>query len=186
MRVLGVDPGTATMGYGVVEGHGSRLRHIAHGVITTPATDHFAVRLKTLFDASRSLVAEYAPDAIAIEKLFFSRNVTTGISVAQARGAIAAAMAESGLPIGEFSPLEVKSAVVGYGKAGKQQVQEMVKILLNLPDIPKPDDAADALALAICQLHAGMFQRLSATKQQTSHPVKRVQTRKPVSGGAVD
>jgi crossover junction endodeoxyribonuclease RuvC len=102
-----------------------------------------------------ALLAEYRPDAVAIEKLFFSRNVTTGIAVAQARGVIAVAVAQAGVPIGEYSPLEVKSAVVGYGKATKRQVQEMVKILLNLDDIPRPDDAADALGLAICQYHTG-------------------------------
>ena len=155
MRVLGVDPGTATTGFGVVEKKGSRLRHIAHGVISTPAHTPFAQRLKTIFDEVHALLELHQPDAVAIEKLFFSQNVTTGISVAQARGVIAVAVAQCGKPIAEFSPLEVKNAVVGYGKATKRQVQEMIKILLNLEAIPKPDDAADALAIAICQLHAG-------------------------------
>jgi len=161
VRVLGVDPGTATMGYGVVEREGARLRHLAHGVVTTPAGTPFAERLNTLFEAVGGLIKTYAPDAVAIEKLFFSRNVTTGISVAQARGAIAVAVAQAGKPVAEFSPLEVKNAVVGYGKATKQQVQNMVKILLNLDAPPKPDDAADALALAICQLHTTLFQPTS-------------------------
>jgi crossover junction endodeoxyribonuclease RuvC len=155
MRVLGFDPGTATTGYGVVESKGSRLRHIAHGVITTPAHAPFALRLKTIFEETQALLEQYQPDAVAIEKLFFSQNVTTGISVAQARGVIAVSAALAGKPIGEFSPLEVKNAVVGYGKATKRQVQEMIKILLNLEALPKPDDAADALAIAICQIHAG-------------------------------
>ncbi|HOZ50088.1 MAG TPA: crossover junction endodeoxyribonuclease RuvC [Candidatus Hydrogenedentes bacterium] len=161
MRVLGLDPGTATTGYGVVEGKGSRLRYVAHGTIATPAHTHFATRLNTLFDETTRLIAMHKPDAAAIEKLFFSRNVTTGITVAQARGVIALACARAGLPIGEFSPLEVKNAVVGYGKAEKRQVQEMVKILLNLDALPRPDDAADALAIAICQLHAGKIQQLT-------------------------
>ncbi len=155
MRVLGFDPGTATTGFGVVEGKGTRLIHIGHGIISTPAKQHFAERLKTIFEQAGRLIEHHAPDAVAIEKLYFSRNVTTGISVAQARGVIALAAALAGKPIGEFSPLEVKNAVVGYGKASKRQVQEMVKILLNLDDLPRPDDAADALGLAICQINAG-------------------------------
>ncbi|MBI5095023.1 MAG: crossover junction endodeoxyribonuclease RuvC [Candidatus Hydrogenedentes bacterium] len=155
MRVLGFDPGTATTGYGVVENKGSRLHHVAHGVIATPAGAPFAIRLKTIFEECQRLLDLHHPDAVAIEKIYFSQNVTTGISVAQARGVIAVTAALAGKPIGEFSPLEVKNAVVGYGKAAKRQVQEMVKILLNLDELPKPDDAADALAIAICQVHAG-------------------------------
>ena len=160
MRVLGFDPGTATTGYGVVEGKGTRLTHIAHGVISTPAHTHFAARLRTIHEEAARLVREHNPDAVAVEKLYFSRNVTTGISVAQSRGVIALAAEQAGLPIGEFSPLEVKNAVVGYGKATKQQVQQMVKILLNLDAVPRPDDAADALALAICQVQAGKVMRV--------------------------
>jgi crossover junction endodeoxyribonuclease RuvC len=161
VRVLGFDPGTATTGYGVVEGKGNRLEHIAHGAISTPANTHFALRLKSIFAEARQLIETYAPDAVAIEKLYFAQNVTTGIAVAQARGVLALAAAQAGLPIGEYSPLEVKNAVVGYGKAEKRQVQEMVKILLNLEDRPRPDDAADALALAICQIHAGVLPSLT-------------------------
>lgn len=155
MRVLGFDPGTATTGYGVVEGIGSRLRHVAHGVISTPPDMPFQDRLAMIFRQADDLILEHAPDAVAIEKLFFSQNVTTGISVAQARGVLALAAALHNLPLGEISPLEVKNATVGYGKATKKQVQEMVKILLNLDDIPRPDDAADALGIAICQLYTG-------------------------------
>ena len=153
--MLGFDPGTATTGYGVVEGRGTRLTHIAHGTITTPAGQPFAERLATIFDGCLQRIETHAPDAVCIEKLFFSRNVTTAMSVSEARGVIALAAAKSNMPIGEFTPLEVKNAVVGYGKADKRQVQEMVKMLLNLDEIPRPDAAADALALAICQLHAG-------------------------------
>ncbi|NIA15475.1 MAG: crossover junction endodeoxyribonuclease RuvC [Nitrospiraceae bacterium] len=155
MRVLGFDPGTATTGYGVVDGKGNALRHVAHGVISTPAGLHFARRLEMIFEAAGQLIDTHQPDAVAIEKLFFSKNVTTGIAVAQARGVLALTAVQRHKPIGEYSPLEVKSAVVGYGKADKAQVQEMIKILLNLDTIPRPDDAADALALAICQIHSG-------------------------------
>ena len=156
--MLGFDPGTATTGFGVVEGKGTRLRHIEHGVISTTADLHFAVRLEAIHSQCVRLIESHHPDAVVIEKIFFSQNVTTGISVAQARGVIALAAAQAGLPISEYSPLEVKNAVVGYGKATKRQVQEMVRILLNLEHLPKPDDAADALALAICRLHAGDLQ----------------------------
>ncbi|MCP4643306.1 MAG: crossover junction endodeoxyribonuclease RuvC [bacterium] len=160
MRVLGFDPGTATTGYGVIEQKGTRLTHLTHGAIRTPAHQHFAVRLVHIYEEATRLIAEYAPETVAIEKLYFSQNVTTGIAVAQARGVLALAAAQANLPIGEFSPLEVKNAVVGYGKATKRQVQEMVKILLNLDDIPRPDDAADGLALAICQAQAGNTMRI--------------------------
>jgi crossover junction endodeoxyribonuclease RuvC len=155
MRVLGFDPGTATTGYGVVESKKSRLCYIAHGTIVTPAGQHFAERLKTIHDEAVALITLHRPDAVAIERLFFKQNVTNGIAVAQARGVLALAAIQAGLPIGEFSPTEAKTAITGYGKADKKQVQEMIKILLNLEKIPRPDDAADALGLAICQLHAG-------------------------------
>ena len=158
MRVLGFDPGTATTGYGVVEGQGNRLIHVTHGAIRTSPDEHFASRLRTIHETAAALIETFNPDAVSIEKLYFARNVTTGLAVAQARGVIALAAAEAGKPIGEYSPLEVKSAVVGYGKAPKKQVQEMVKMLLNLEELPRPDDAADALGLAICQIHAGLFQ----------------------------
>ena len=156
MRVLGFDPGTATTGYGVVESQGARLQHLGHGIISTPKEHGFAERLLAIHRESGRLIAHYRPVLVVIEKLFFSRNVTTGIGVAQARGVIALAAAQAGLPVGEFSPLEVKNAVVGYGKATKKQVQEMTRVLLGLGELPRPDDAADALALAICQIHAGL------------------------------
>ncbi|MBI4557337.1 MAG: crossover junction endodeoxyribonuclease RuvC [Candidatus Hydrogenedentes bacterium] len=164
MLVLGFDPGTATTGYGVVEGRGTRLRHVVHGIISTPAGQPFSERLATIFRESRGLLSRYQPDAIALEKVYFARNVTTAISVIQARGVIALAAALASRPIGEFSPLEMKNAVVGYGKATKRQIQEMVKILLNMDQVPKPDDAADALALAICQIHAGRYASVTETQ----------------------
>lgn len=152
MRVLGLDPGTATTGYGVVDAQGNRLSYVAHGAITTLAGEHFATRLQVLYEAVGELITLHRPQAVSIEKLFFKQNVTTGITVAQARGVIALAAAQCALPIEEFSPTEAKLAITGYGKADKKQVQEMIRILLNMDCCPKPDDAADALGLAICAL----------------------------------
>lgn len=154
MRVLGLDPGTATTGYGVVDAQGNRLTYVAHGAIITLPTEHFAARLHTLHGAVAALIELHRPHAVSIEKLFFKQNVTTGITVAQARGVIALAAAQCELPIEEFSPTETKLAITGYGKADKRQVQEMIRILLNMESCPKPDDAADGLALAICGLQA--------------------------------
>jgi len=154
MIVMGIDPGTATTGYGVVIRDGSRLRHVTHGVIATPANTPFADRLSAIYDEITALLDTHKPQAVAIEKIFFKQNITTGISVAQARGVIALACAQRNLDISEYGPVEVKNGVVGYGKATKQQVQQMTKTLLTLDDIPRPDDAADALALAICRLHS--------------------------------
>ncbi len=160
MRVIGFDPGTATTGYGVVEESGNRVFHLEHGVIRTPAGMHFAERLRLLSRECTELIARIAPDAIAIEKLFFKKNVTTGIGVAQARGVIALAAAEYGARIGEFGPSEVKLAVTSNGRAAKAQVQQMIKIILNLDTIPKPDDAADGLAIALCQVYSGARSQL--------------------------
>jgi crossover junction endodeoxyribonuclease RuvC len=157
MRVLGFDPGTATTGYGVVDGKGNRLTHVAHGIISTPAGDHFADRLKSIYAEACDLIEEYKPDAVAIEELFFTKNVTTGMAVAQARGVLALSAAQAGLPISEFSPREMKSAITGYGRADKRGVQDMIKVLLNLNAVPRPDDAADALGIAICGIHTGAF-----------------------------
>lgn len=154
MRALGFDPGTAATGYGVVEAQGNRLLHIAHGVIATPPELHFAERLRRIHDETAALLRAFAPQAVAIERIYFKQNVTTGIAVAQARGVIALAAVQAGVPILEYSPTETKNAITGYGKADKQQMQSMIKLLLNLDSPPRPDDAADALGLAICLLHA--------------------------------
>ncbi len=164
MRALGFDPGTATTGYGVVDSRGSRLTHVAHGVIATPAKWDFPDRLKFIFEEASRLLELFKPDAVAVERLFFVQNVTNGIQVAQARGVLVLAAALAGLPVGEFSPTEAKTAVVGYGHADKRQVQEMVKRLLSLDALPKPDDAADALAMAICQVQTGIVQQRYAGK----------------------
>ncbi len=157
MRVLGIDPGTATTGWGLVEGRGMRLIHLAHGTIKTKPGQPFQKRLDSIYADLTLLIQTHRPDGVAIEELFFTKNITTGIAVAQARGVIALAAAHAGLSIGEFSPRQVKSAITNNGRADKRQMQEMIKRLLNLDEHPKPDDAADALGIAICQIHAGAF-----------------------------
>ncbi len=157
--IVGIDPGTATTGFGVIRREGSRLHHVRHCAIRTPAGELFETRLQMIFEELSGLLDDTKPDIIALEKLFFKQNVTTGIAVAQARGVIALAAAQRSIPLFEFAPTEVKTGVVGYGKATKQQVQEMVRTLLSLDAIPRPDDAADALALAICGAHAARSPR---------------------------
>ncbi len=155
MRVVGFDPGSAITGYGVVEGRGSRLYHLEHGAFRTSADVPTADRLLSLHTRALRLLESCQPDAVAIERLYFKQNVSTGISVAQARGVLLLAAAQAGCPVGEFSPTEMKTAITGYGRAEKNQLQEMVRRLLNLETVPRPDDAADALALAICQIQIG-------------------------------
>lgn len=153
--VVGIDPGTAKTGYGIVrEQENGELEWIAHGVVTTPSDWDEPKRLLELYQKLCEILSTYKPDCCAVEKLFFQKNVKTAISVGQGRGAALIAAAASDLPVGEYTPLEVKLAVVGYGSADKGQVQQMVKVLLGLSDIPQPDDAADALAVAICHLHS--------------------------------
>jgi len=161
MRVLGVDPGTARMGWGIVEEEESP-RLVAYGTLTTPAGRPLSRRLHDLFLALREVVARHRPDTAALEELFFARNARTAFAVGQARGAALVALAEAGLTVHEYSPLEVKMAVTGYGAADKAQVQEMVRALLSLAEIPRPDDAADALAVALCHLHSAHIQELLA------------------------
>ncbi|HYF95079.1 MAG TPA: crossover junction endodeoxyribonuclease RuvC [Symbiobacteriaceae bacterium] len=153
MRVLGIDPGTALMGFGIVESAGSKERAVAYGALTTPADMLPEKRLQTLYRGVVDLMLTYKPEALAVEELFFGRNVTTAIHVGQARGVVLLAAADSGIPVREFTPMQVKMAVTGYGRADKAQVQAMVKMLLGLQETPKPDDVADALAVAIAALH---------------------------------
>jgi crossover junction endodeoxyribonuclease RuvC len=153
MKIMGVDPGTATTGFGVIESEKQNLRFLDAGVISTPAGSPMPDRLATIYAELTQLVIEHKPDLIAVEQLFFARNVTTGIQVGQARGIILLVVSQTKTPMVEFTPLQVKSMVAGYGKALKPQVQEMVKTLLKLSAIPKPDDAADALAIAIAAAH---------------------------------
>ncbi len=161
MRVLGIDPGTAITGYGVVEETGGDLRSLAFGVIKTPADLPLPARLQLIYRSVRALAAEWEPYAAAVEELFFSRNVRTAMSVGQARGVVLLALADAGLDVAEYTPLTIKQAVAGYGGADKAQVQEMVRLLLELAEPPRPDDAADALAVAICHLHSARLLALS-------------------------
>lgn len=154
MLILGVDPGTAITGYGLVEQQGQRLTAQTYGVIRTPAGRPLSERLKQIYDRMTALIQEYKPDALVVEELFFNKNTRTALAVGQARGVILLAAAMQGLTVTEYTPLQVKMAVVGYGRAEKRQVQEMVRILLRLKTTPKPDDAADALAIAICYAHS--------------------------------
>ncbi len=155
MITLGIDPGIATTGFGIIqEGLDGRLTSLKFGVIQTTPDLTQAERLVQLYNRIKELILLHQPDMGAVEELFFERNVRTAISVGQARGVALLAMAELKLQIGEYTPLEVKQAVVGYGKADKRQVQQMVKIILGLDVIPHPDDAADALAIAICHIHS--------------------------------
>ncbi len=153
MRVLGIDPGTAITGYAVVEEQGADLRLLVVGALQTPADDDLSQRLQAIYRGLRQVIAEYQPEAAGVESLFFSKNVRTAMAVGHARGVILLAIADAGLRLSEYTPLEVKQAITGYGSADKRQVQEMVKMLLHLSTIPKPDDAADAAAIAVCTLH---------------------------------
>jgi len=153
--VLGIDPGTAIMGYGVIEYKGSKHLPLAYGVLRTNKEDSMADRLKYLYNGINQLIDTYQPDAITVEELFFNQNVTTALTVGQARGIVLLAAGLHNIPVTEFTPLQVKQAVVGYGRAEKQQVQYMVQRILGLKSVPKPDDAADALAIAICHCQFG-------------------------------
>ena len=150
LRILGIDPGYAIVGYGVISSDGIRVKPLEYGAVTTPAKTEFTSRLETIFNGVTEIIARQKPDALSIEKLFFNTNTTTAIDVAQARGVILLAAKKSGIPVFEYTPLQVKQSVTGYGRAEKQQVMEMTKGLLGLKAVPKPDDTADALALAIC------------------------------------
>ena len=161
MLVVGIDPGTATTGYGFVrESNQGNLEVVDFGVILTQAGELPEIRLLQLYKRLNELILLHQPNSGAVEKLFFQRNVTTAIAVGQARGVVMLSLAEAAIPVAEYTPLQVKQAVVGYGGADKNQVQQMVKALLQLSEIPRPDDAADALAIAICHLHSSRFLQL--------------------------
>jgi len=152
--VLGIDPGTAATGYGIVERTGSKLRVIDYGCLETLSTQTLPVRLLEIHRAVTELIVTHKPAQIGVERLFFNRNVQTAFAVGQARGVVLLAAAEHGLPVFEYGPHEVKLAVTGYGRADKMQVQRMVQMVLGMAILPRPDDAADALAVAICVAHA--------------------------------
>lgn len=148
--IIGFDPGLADTGYGVIEEQSNKLVCLTYGSIKTPAKTQTSERLLTIYKKVTEIIKKYKPQVIGVEKLFFSRNVTSAMLVGQARGVVLLAIEEAGLPVIEFTPNQVKQAVSCYGAAGKEQVQKMVKLILNLKEIPKPDDAADGLAIAIC------------------------------------
>jgi crossover junction endodeoxyribonuclease RuvC len=161
MITIGIDPGTAITGYGIIkEDQDGCLIVLDYGVIRTSAESSQADRLVQLYRKIKQLIILHQPDMGAVEKLFFERNVRTALNVGQARGIVLLALAESHLQIGEYTPLEIKQAVAGYGGADKNQVQQMVRTILDLADIPHPDDAADALAVAICHIHSAKMQNL--------------------------
>jgi crossover junction endodeoxyribonuclease RuvC len=160
MRVIGIDPGIAITGWGVVEGEGNDLSLVAAGVITTPAGTPLPKRLQAIYCELTGLIERWQPESAAVEELFFSKNAKTALAVGHGRGVALLALANANLSIMEYKPLEVKQAITGYGGADKGQMQQMVKLLLSLQDIPKPDDAADALAVAICHLHSARLRLL--------------------------
>ncbi len=167
MKVLGIDPGTATTGYGLIRSEAGRVKAITYGTIVTPAQLEMPLRLYQIYRELQALLMEYKPDAVAVEEIFYNRNSKTVITVAQSRGVILMTAAAAGIPVAEYTPLQVKQAVVGYGAAEKKQVQLMVQKILGLQQLPRPDDAADALAVAICHLHSyrlSSFLESSATK----------------------
>jgi crossover junction endodeoxyribonuclease RuvC len=156
--VLGIDPGTATTGFGLVrELNDGSLEMVEYGIISTPKDLPAHYRLVQVYDALRKLLKRHKPDSAAVEKLFFQRNISTAIAVGQARGVVMLAIAQANLDVAEYTPNEVKQAVAGYGSADKKQVQDMVRVLLSMPSIPKPDDAADALAIAITHIHTRRY-----------------------------
>lgn len=150
MRVLGIDPGYGITGFGLIEGERGQFSLLRYGAITTPPGADFSARLEMIYEDMRSLLQMAKPEAVAIEELFFGHNVTTAIGVAQSRGVILLAIRQAGIPVFSYKPMQVKQAVVGYGNATKHQVQDMTKRILNLSKLPKPDDAADAIAIALC------------------------------------
>ena len=164
MRILGIDPGYGITGFGLIEAARGNTQLLKCGAITTPAGADFSARLEMIYEDMRALLEAAKPDAVAIEELFFGQNVTTGIGVAQSRGVILLAIRQAGLQVYSYKPMQVKQAVVGYGNATKHQVQDMTKRLLHLEKLPKPDDAADAIAIALC--HARSSTSLLAQFQQ--------------------
>ncbi len=160
MLVLGIDPGTAITGYGLVREDEEGLTLVDYGVITTAAGNPLPERLQAIYQGLADVARKHQPQQAAVEELFFSRNVRTALSVGHARGVTLLALADAGLAIHEYKPLEIKQAITGYGGAGKQQVQEMVRLLLNLDHVPEPDDAADAVAVAVCHIHSARMTAL--------------------------
>ena len=154
MIILGIDPGFAITGFGLIEKQGNDLKILDYGCITTKAGEDFSLRLKVIHEELEKIIKKYKPKVVAVEQLFFAKNVKTALLVGQARGVVLLSAIEKKLPLYEYTPLQVKQAITGYGAAQKKQIQQMVKIILGLKEVPKPDDAADALAIAICCAHS--------------------------------
>lgn len=158
MRILGIDPGTGILGFGVIDVDArGKLKLVDGGVIRTPVKQADSERLKTIYDELTEVIQQHKPEIMSVEKLFFAQNVTTAMSVAQARGVVLLCGIQNNLELFEYTPLQIKQAITGYGKADKKQMQEMVRVILNLQEVPKPDDAADALAAAICHSMTARF-----------------------------
>jgi crossover junction endodeoxyribonuclease RuvC len=166
MLVLGIDPGTATTGWGLVRQEGETLTLVDYGTVSTSADAALPQRLQTIYRELGEIFARHRPAAVAVEKLFFNKNARTAMAVGQARGVALLAVADAGLPLHEYTPLEVKLSVCGYGRGSKEQVQKLVQLLLGLDFVPKPDDAADALAVAICHLHSSRLEALVAAQEE--------------------
>ena len=160
MRMIGIDPGFAILGYGIIEINGSKIKTIEYGAITTPSDMPMPDRLKTIYSNLSNLITEYQPQEASIEELFFNKNTKTALMVGQARGAVILACANNNLEVFEYTPLQIKQALVGYGRAEKMQIQVMIKNILNLDTVPKPDDIADALAAAVCHANSRNYKKL--------------------------
>ena len=158
MRILGIDPGTAIMGWGIIDADGSDTALVDYGALTTPKSTALPQRLEALYTALAHIVAQYQPEVAAVEELFFSKNVTTALAVGHARGIALLALAQARIPVYEYKPMAVKLAVTGYGRADKPQMQEMVRLTLGLDYTPQPDDAADAIAIALCHAYGAPLQ----------------------------
>lgn len=182
MRVLGIDPGSETTGWGVVEGDGRRYRLIEYGTIKAPPRERFSARLLKISDGIVGIIERFKPDAFSIEEAFYATNVKVALKLGQVRGVALLAAERAKIEIAEYSPRLIKQTVVGYGNAEKHQVQEMVRVLLSLTTVPEPHDAADALAIAICHFHhAGAAQRILAAEARISLASKSPATRRRIS-----
>lgn len=164
MIILGIDPGLAILGCGIIHYEGNRFKTIAYGSIRTPSTMPTPTRLKKIYHDLNQIITQYSPDVVAIEELFFNTNAKTALLVGQARGVAVLAAANNNKEVFEYTPLQIKQGVAGYGRADKKQVQQMVKTLLNLEETPRPDDVSDALAVAICHAHTGNFSNMFKIK----------------------
>ena len=161
VRIIGIDPGYAITGYGIVDFSVNKFKVVTYGAITTSNKESIDLRLLKLSQQLEELIVLHKPDVLTVEELFFNTNIKTAIAVAQGRGVVIVTAAKYALKVYEYTPLQIKQAVTGYGRADKSQIQQMVKVILNLPQIPKPDDVADALAISICHAHSNIMNRLS-------------------------